>query len=654
MNYIGTTINARIKALLIGSAVFGLALFGLGYGTTAAAQSIGSTETFFVQAAFDSLDRSELTARFIAESEQLKIYADVSYWDILNRFEKPEAERLVEALGTTFDTNIYPKLTTFYGNPWTPGIDGDPKLFILLSPMPETVGGYTNRDDEFERTEILDSNQKELIYLNTAHLNSSRLPSLLAHEFQHLITFNQKDRLQQKIDAVWLNELRSEYAPYVVGYDRTNDPNENIAVRVDQFNEDSTDKLIKWDGAPGDYASVSLFGHYLAERIGSQLLAETAVNGSSGIESINEALEALGRPERFEDLYVDWNVATVINDRSVGDGRYGYEHPVITVKRDTDKNLSRIAQFRGDVEINTSDIIEYGETSVYEFGLRENKILEIDITATAEDAPIRAVVIEHLESDDFTIKEAVFDEGEATVHVSPSGVERAQIVFVNTAERVRNVGFDVDARNIDGIIPVVDSVTPLEGKVDQQMTITITGEKFTDGTTVEISDADVLSTTFVSAKELQATIIPREADDVRVTVRSEDDISAVADDRILVEGLPNLPDGALIKALGDDTIYVISGSYKRAMSDAAILFYPHLNGVAPILVTERERDAYTTAILLRGTEFEEVYELDEQNNRHWLNMTAAQFAETGRLWETVFVINSAELQLYPEGERITF
>jgi len=58
--------------------------------------------------------------------------------------------------------------------------------------------------------------------------------SYLAHELTHLITFNQKERLNNIQEEIWLNEARAEYAPTLCGY---NDEYEGsyLKSRVDDF-----------------------------------------------------------------------------------------------------------------------------------------------------------------------------------------------------------------------------------------------------------------------------------------------------------------------------------------------------------------------------------------------------------------------------------
>jgi hypothetical protein len=44
-----------------------------------------------------------------------------------------------------------------------------------------------------------------------------------------------------------------------------------------------------------------------------------------------------------------------------------------------------------------------------------------------------------------------------------------------------------------------------------------------------------------------------------------------------------------------------------------------------------------------------VYEINGDGTKHWLNMTAEQFTKSGRRWDMVYVVNSAEVKLYKSG-----
>ena len=157
----------------------------------------------------------------------------------------------------------------------------------------------------------------------TSSSNIDLAKVFLAHEFQHLISFNQKDFLKNISEEIWLNELRSEHSVSMIGYSEPY-TNSNLKRRFDLFLENPSDSLVEWPNTLTDYAVVNAFGHYLAEQYGEKILSETLRNSKRvGIPSLNEYLALKGYSERFEDIFGYWMTANYLNDYS-RDNRFGY------------------------------------------------------------------------------------------------------------------------------------------------------------------------------------------------------------------------------------------------------------------------------------------------------------------------------------------
>ena len=114
----------------------------------------------------------------------------------------------------------------------------------------------------------------------------------LAHEFQHLISFEQKDVIRKVQDDIWLNELRSEIAPTLVGYDGAFVyTNSNLEARTKSFMKNFSDAILNWEAEEKDYASINLFGQYVLDHYGRSVIASMTENNLVGIESFNAAIE---------------------------------------------------------------------------------------------------------------------------------------------------------------------------------------------------------------------------------------------------------------------------------------------------------------------------------------------------------------------------
>ena len=111
-----------------------------------------------------------------------------------------------------------------------------------------------------------------------------------------------------------------------------------------------------------------------------------------------------------------------------------------------------------------------------------------------------------------------------------------------------------------------------------------------------------------------------------------------------------ISEGSLIRATGDSKVYIVKDTYKRWIQSADIFgCYGHLNFDAVQEVSSSTRDSYTDAWLVRDSEDTKVYEVNGDMSKHWLNMTAQQFVDSGRLWDMIYVINSCEALLYATG-----
>lgn len=78
---------------------------------------------------------------------------------------------------------------------------------------------------------------------------------------------------------------------------------------------------------------------------------------------------------------------------------------------------------------------------------------------------------------------------------------------------------------VPGADPGITSLAPAAGVVDQLATVTVTGDGYVSGSTVE-ADGAALPTTFVDATHLTADITPTTAGTVQFTVRNPDDMES--------------------------------------------------------------------------------------------------------------------------------
>jgi hypothetical protein len=279
---------------------------------------------FFVDPSYDLKGRPEITALLSHLTPNAYFYIDDDWWKSLDYQKKEEVEQALSSLSSEFYYKIYPTLTSTFSSEWKPGIDKDNRITILIHPMKGEAGGYFNNGDEYPRLQNPKSNEREMVYLNADYIASSLAKSFLAHEFTHLITFNQKEKIHGVKEEVWLNEARAEYAPTLVGYDSEYEGS-NLEKRVKIFLEEPSDPITEWLGEEADYGSLNLFTQYLVERYGIEILADSLKSENTGIKSLNYALEKNGFEEDFSQIFTNWTITVLANDCSLGE-KYCYQN----------------------------------------------------------------------------------------------------------------------------------------------------------------------------------------------------------------------------------------------------------------------------------------------------------------------------------------
>lgn len=296
----------------------------LSAGSLTHAAGIGDIVNFNVDKGFDASGRTQIPATLVKINAKLYFYVEKSWWDLQTQTKQAEILANLDSLSFEFDNKIYPTLTSVFGSEWNPGIDKDAKITVLFEAMNSNEGGYFRTNDEYVKLQLPDSNEREMVYLSLDHFSDPQLKIFLAHEFVHLITFNQKNKNFNVEDDTWLNEARADYASTILGYDDKYEGS-NLQQRVRDFIENPSDSITDWNGTKYDYASVSLFTHYLVNQYSISTLIDSLKSKYVGIDSINFALQKAGSKDTFAQIFANWTVTLVINDCSK-DLKYCYSN----------------------------------------------------------------------------------------------------------------------------------------------------------------------------------------------------------------------------------------------------------------------------------------------------------------------------------------
>lgn len=285
--------------------------------------SVGDVESFNIESSYEAKNQNEVSAVLVKISNELLFYIDQDWWESLDQENQERIGSIIYDLGVEFENHIYPKMTSTFGKEPVHTVDKSGRTTVIFHNMARGVGGYFNSGDQYSVYQNTRSNERNMIYISTSYLESPFLPGFLAHEFMHLITFNQKERRHKVVEEVWLNEARAEYIPTFLGYENNND---NLERRMNSFLKDPNTSLTEWEGGEKDYGVINMFTHYLVDHYGVEILIDSLFSKNVGIKSINDALKKNGYSETFADIFIDWTIAIVLNDCSYGD-KYCYLNP---------------------------------------------------------------------------------------------------------------------------------------------------------------------------------------------------------------------------------------------------------------------------------------------------------------------------------------
>ncbi|MCE9647055.1 MAG: immune inhibitor A [Chloroflexi bacterium] len=243
--------------------------------------------------------------------------------------ENPESVNKddMKALMDEFDQKIIPTDREFFGSEWTPGVDGDPHIYVLYAGnLGSNIGGYYSSSDEYNPLVRQYSNGHEAYVLTSSQpLGDEYAYSTLAHEFVHMIQFP-----TDRNDVSWINEGFAEVGAFLNGYD---------VGGADWYYAQSPDLQLN-DWATNDspdfgshYGQSFLYLTYFLDRFGEKATKALTANPVNDLASVDDTLKTLnaidpqtGRLITADDVFMDWAAAMYLLDGNVGDGRYTYHN----------------------------------------------------------------------------------------------------------------------------------------------------------------------------------------------------------------------------------------------------------------------------------------------------------------------------------------
>lgn len=281
---------------------------------------LGSVVTFWA----DNLDEDyafQVDAELVYRTPHVYMFVEVG-----QQVDLAAVQRSAEA----FEQIIRPRVHDVFGSEWSPGIDGDPHLYVLhATRLGNWVAAYYGSSSSYPAAAVANSNEREMFYVNLdtmrGAIGSDYYEGVLAHEFQHMVHW-----YVDRNEDTWLNEGLSELATLLTGYGMSN--------FAQAFLRDPALQLNTWPEASGQrgahYGASFLFAAYFYQRYGERATTTLVRDPANGLASVDQTLAQIGAtdpltgaPETAVDLFADWLVTNLLQDPTVGDGRYAYTLP---------------------------------------------------------------------------------------------------------------------------------------------------------------------------------------------------------------------------------------------------------------------------------------------------------------------------------------
>jgi hypothetical protein len=242
----------------------------------------------------------------------LRAITDHAKWWVQNDVQVDLAQ--LQTSATAFETKVYPTDRRLYGEEWTPGVDSDPHINILLARIPGAAAGYFNSSDELPLWVNEFSAEREMIYINSlaARPGTSYLSSVVAHEFCHMIQYGKRKR-----SAVWFNEGQAQLCEQANGFP---------VGHAQTFLQLPDTQLNDWpelEQSQAHYGLAYLFLEFLRQQAGGDdLINAFMAKGIDTPADLDAVLRARGQ-RGLEELFADFTAANAFLGSSA-EARYSY------------------------------------------------------------------------------------------------------------------------------------------------------------------------------------------------------------------------------------------------------------------------------------------------------------------------------------------
>lgn len=280
--------------------------------TTPLDVNVGDVTTFSV---LDNIEDTnyEVQAKLRYAGPVVLMYVDT-------KIDADVSQKDVEYSAKQFEDSIYKRDRALFGKELSPGIDGDTRITILNTAV-RGAGGYFSADDGQPKAVNPFSNERDMfvIGVDSYPLGTDDYGSTLAHEFQHMIHFN-----EQRRSPSWFNEGLSTLAEDLNGFVSDSSTYVHLDQPDIQLTTWSTDSATTGK----HYGTSQLFFRYFYQQYAQESGVAELIQADAGNNP--EAFVSVAKRKRpeinsFAEIVADWAVANMIDDKKLDGGRYAYD-----------------------------------------------------------------------------------------------------------------------------------------------------------------------------------------------------------------------------------------------------------------------------------------------------------------------------------------
>jgi hypothetical protein len=243
------------------------------------------------------------------------VVVDDEQWNVT--MDQADVDRVVShfdavSVGQFPNEGIWDLDTSHFGAPPN-NLDGLDRIFLFYYRFNIASDGFFWIYDQYPNgSQPFASNECDVIYMATdsGEPASDYMLAVTAHEFQHMIHFNQDED-----EVLWVDEGMGELAMWLFGHPDT----------ISGFNSQPDNSLLAWNSQWADYIKTYLWTLYVYEQYGGQpVIWDVVHNPANSLAGYQAALQSQGYPQTTSDVFRDWAVANYLDDTTVPDGQYGY------------------------------------------------------------------------------------------------------------------------------------------------------------------------------------------------------------------------------------------------------------------------------------------------------------------------------------------